>query len=356
MKRATHYALLSGVHATIPLAELRALLSILDCTSEIREVADRIVLISSSCPVLRAVAERSGMIVEVGRLLDVVHASEVGDDNVGELASRIAASLCSILGPGSTLRVSAKELRGLLKVDSTAIAGRLASKLAKHVSECGIALSPKSYTKELRLLLYADTLIVGLKEGERDLRRLNARRPSKRPFFYSGSLDPRLARALVNLSRPRPGDLYLDPFCGSGGFAIEAADMGLITLCGELDERLSKGALANVSFYGGGSHTDVVVWDARFTALRDNSIDAVSTDPPYGRSVSTRGVPLETLFLGFLEEVARVLRRGRYISSAAPHWVDVEELVEKAGLKPVELHYMRVHGSLTRKVIVALKP
>ncbi|MGI0079502.1 MAG: hypothetical protein ACRECH_07750, partial [Nitrososphaerales archaeon] len=48
-----------------------------------------------------------------------------------------------------------------------------------------------------------------------------ARRPRVRKFFLPSAIYPKLARALVNLSHSRRGDLFLDPFCGTGSLLIE---------------------------------------------------------------------------------------------------------------------------------------
>jgi len=47
-----------------------------------------------------------------------------------------------------------------------------------------------------------------------------------KPFSFSASLEPRVARAAVNLVA-EPGQAIIDPCCGSGTIVIEAASMGV---------------------------------------------------------------------------------------------------------------------------------
>ena len=48
------------------------------------------------------------------------------------------------------------------------------------------------------------------------------RRPRARPFFHPAAIFPKLSRALVNLSRVGAGEVFLDPFCGTGSLLLEA--------------------------------------------------------------------------------------------------------------------------------------
>ncbi|GIQ99269.1 MAG: hypothetical protein CM15mP6_2860 [Methanobacteriota archaeon] len=60
--------------------------------------------------------------------------------------------------------------------------------------------------------------------------------PTDRPFFKPVTLDPRLARLMVSLSfSGGPPSMIVDPFCGTGGIAIEASLLGLEVLASDLD-------------------------------------------------------------------------------------------------------------------------
>ena len=50
-----------------------------------------------------------------------------------------------------------------------------------------------------------------------------------RPYFSPISIHPRIARSMINLSNCKVGDTILDPFCGTGGILVEAADVGNVT-------------------------------------------------------------------------------------------------------------------------------
>ena len=70
-----------------------------------------------------------------------------------------------------------------------------------------------------------------------------------RPFFQPVSLEPRLARLMISLGHRRfrtyDGD---DPFCGTGGIAIEAMLAGLNVLASDLDPKMVKGTEENLQW------------------------------------------------------------------------------------------------------------
>ena len=348
-----YYAVLSGAHPTLPEAELRGILEALGHRYRIVERLDLLAVFHCSCPSSRGVAYRAGLVQETGRLLA---AAEARMESVLEAA--LALDWCNVLEPGDRVRVELRRLKGYAKKTIPGDAARrLAAELAPLFKRCGAEASPRRPTKTLVLLVTQGVALIGLREDEKPDQLLESHRPQRRPFFHPGSLDPRLARLFVNLSRARPPGPYLDPFCGTGGFPLEAQTLGIPSICGELDKKLAEGAWRNLKAYPGDAYTATIQWDATRLPLRDESIQAIGTDPPYGRSISLRGKQLQELHEGFIHEAARVLKKGAYLAMAAPHWSEetLEDLAREAGLQVIEKHYQKVHGSLARIIVVAKK-
>jgi tRNA (guanine10-N2)-dimethyltransferase len=177
------------------------------------------------------------------------------------------------------------------------------------------------------------------------------RRPKSRPFFHPGVLEPKLGRAFVNLSRVRGGDTFLDPFCGTGGFLIEAGLMGFRAVGMDLDAKMVRGATRNLRHYG--IEAELIHGDARQIPL--NRADGIATDPPYGRGTSTMGSNVKQILTDFLSEASGLLDRGKIICTAAPIELDPSTLAARSGFEVREEHRMRVHKSLTRSIVVAEK-
>ena len=349
-----YYALLSGLHPTLPLAELRGILEAEACQYRVVEKLDQLAIYTANSPHCGRAAWRAGLVHETGKVLAVAPAKL---QDLLEEASLL--DLCTLLPEGSRVRVEFTRVKGYAKEHLPDNTGRrLAEKLEPQARKCRVTLTPHRPTHTLHVIASQGTAIIGLVLERQDKKLLESHRPQRRPFFHPGSLDPRLARLFVNLARAAPPGPYLDPFCGTGGFPLEAQTLGIPSICGELVERLAHGARVNLQAYPGNQNTLAVVqWDAAKLPLRDNSIQSIGTDPPYGRSVSTHGRDIHQLHQQFLNEAARILKPRAHLAMAAPHWTEekLEEQAETAGLKILEKHYMRVHGSLTRIILITKK-
>lgn len=127
------------------------------------------------------------------------------------------------------------------------------------------------------------------------------RKNQERPFSSPISLDPVLARVMVNLSEVSAGEKLLDPFCGTGGILIEAGLCGIGVYGLDIQKDMVKGSRKNLEEYGIISH-DIRQGDiAEIDEVFEESFDAVVTDLPYGKASLEEEEPVEK-FLDFIEE------------------------------------------------------
>jgi tRNA (guanine10-N2)-dimethyltransferase len=153
----------------------------------------------------------------------------------------------------------------------------------------------------------------------------------------------------VNLAQPRKGDLILDPFCGTGGMLVEAGLIGCRVLGFDAKPHMLRGGLKNILHYGI-KPEGVAIADARYPPVA--KVDCIVTDPPYGRSASTLGTSTRLIVEDFLSAVRDTIPRGRRICMAAPKTVRIDDAGEEAGFKHIESHFVYVHRSLTREIVV----
>lgn len=202
----------------------------------------------------------------------------------------------------------------------------------------------KSPKEEYRAILSEDRCYFGRLLFTIDRGLYEKRNPGKRVFFHPGVMMPRMARALVNISCSSPGDLLLDPFCGTGGTLIEAEMLKIDAIGSDCDPLIIDGSRQNV--HAG----TLMVADVTSLPLRDASVDAVVTDFPYGQSVSIRKEDtMERLYDDALGELRRVLRRGG--RAVVVTHKDISEIAARH-MGIVQRHEQRVHKSLTRKILV----
>lgn len=167
---------------------------------------------------------------------------------------------------------------------------------------------------------------------------------SLRPFKHPAMLKPKLARALVNLSRPRKSCRLLDPFSGTGSILIEASAVGCTPIGVEIKHALPRGSLQNLRW----AHVagEVIRGDARQIPLR--RIDSIATDMPYGRMSGVVGESTDSSLNRLVEEMPDILTDGYAAIMVRERTVEHE--CDEA--KIVEKHYYREHDALTRKILV----
>jgi tRNA (guanine10-N2)-dimethyltransferase len=175
------------------------------------------------------------------------------------------------------------------------------------------------------------------------------RRPRRRPFFHPTAMPAKLARVMVNLAQPRLGDLVLDPFCGTAGMLVEAGLIGCRVVGFDAKPHMLRGGLKNLKHYGI-KPEGVAIADARYPPVA--KVDCIVTDPPYGRSASTLGTSTRLIVEDFLSAVREKIPRGRRICMASPKTIRIADIGEKAGFKHIESHFVYVHRSLTREIVV----
>ena len=191
-------------------------------------------------------------------------------------------------------------------------------------------------------ILKGRRLHLGLLKGEIDRPSFEARKSENRPFSHPISLHPRLARALVNLTGIKEGHTLLDPFCGTGGILLEAGLIGCNVLGGDIDQRMIDGTRLNLNHYN--IEPDLRLQD--ISCWRDHScqVDAIATDPPYGRSATTAKEPIDSLYKRAFEVCREALKPGGRLAIVLPEegYAD-NSIMEREFMVPV-----RVHKSLTR--------
>lgn len=189
--------------------------------------------------------------------------------------------------------------------------------------------------EQLRLYLLEEEYVLARLVQDIDRGLFEKRKNQERPFSSPVSLDPVLARVLVNLSGAKPREHVLDPFCGTGGILIEAGLCGVGVHGLDAQEKMVEGTEENLEKYGIISH-DIREGEVREApAIFEREFDAVVTDLPYGEASKVEGEPVED-FLA----VAEKLTDGKIVFMS-----DQENIRD---LEPE--HEIYVHKNLTRYV------
>ena len=253
-------------------------------------------------------------------------------------AATLALDAATIDRTGS-VAVRARDVRGTAGVDTQQAERALGAALVDR----GFDVDLDAPDHELRAVFAGDSCHLGWLAVESD-RGYGERAPTDRPFFQPGSMDPLLARALVNVAGARPGATVLDPMCGTGGLLIEAALVGAEPVGIDAQRKMIRGTRENLAAYGGGR---LLRGDATRLPLRDDAADAVVFDAPYGRQSKIERHDLADLVGGALREARRVAPRAVVVGDRS--WA---EAARDAGWTVTDTFERRVHRSLVRHVAV----
>lgn len=239
--------------------------------------------------------------------------------------------------PDGTFAVRCRKFGGMMRnVDSQKLAIGLGKELSKeHTVDLD---NPDNVIR----VVMSNKLHVFIDEYDVDRENFEERKVGNRPFFSPISLHPKFARALINMAGTKRGDTVLDPFCGTGGIAIEAAMMGFKTVVSDFDLEMVAGTRENMEWYGLDLH-DYCVCDVGDVGNVFGKVNRIVTDPPYGRSTHTGGELVESICGRALSSFPDILHEGGSVGLVFP-----EPLTAPPGLKLSGIEVQKVHRSLSR--------
>ncbi|MDY6965748.1 MAG: methyltransferase domain-containing protein [Halobacteriota archaeon] len=328
---------LSGEHDTLPRAEVLACFEALGIDYEEKRFFNQLLIVETDGFEGEPFSKRLAMSRHIFEVLGICEAEK---ETILKMVDELKVGFGKGLSFG--VRVKVKD-SGLSSTD-------LERSIGEAIHRKGYQVNLKTPGKIFRGVINGDLCVFGLLLSSVDRGRFEARLPHLRPFFFPGVLLPRIARTLVNLSRVRSGDALFDPFCGTGGILIEGGYVGAELFGGDVQQKMVAGSRTNLMHYG--LDARLIVGDAMRVPLKDDSMDAVVIDPPYGRSAIVKARSIEELYRQTLREVHRVLKEGRRLVIVSDFSFD--EQIEE-GFEIEERHSYRVHKSMTRHITVLVK-
>ncbi|MEA3281533.1 MAG: methyltransferase domain-containing protein [Euryarchaeota archaeon] len=334
---------LSGEHETLPESEVLACMRALDIEHNPVESPEQCLLLAirgDPYEISKRVSTRLAMthhIVSVLLKCDPLPTSILESVRDAEIA----------VPGGETFSVRVKRIKGSF-VQATRMERLIGEVIFERNSGAKVDLVNPDH--RFRVIVTKDSCVGGEVLASIDRRQFWNRSPHKKPFFYPGAISPDMARVIVNLCEIRTDDLVLDPFCGTGGILLEAGMIHARVLGIDVQESMVRGAGMNLIAHG--FEYQLASGDACNLPLKDGSIDAVVTDPPYGRSAVVMAESVESLYKKALPELYRVMKvggRAVVISDFELPWAD------EIGFVVTGLYKNRVHRSLTRHILVLHK-
>ena len=337
------FFLLSGEHEDLPFSELKAILETEGYHYRVSEKLDQVARLDANEDCLNTVVNRAAFV----RVCCLELFSCRADTTSIVKAMRLTC-LSKVLKEGESFAVRVKRVRNYApKLDVMAVERELGEIILN--TRAGVKVNLRKPDKTFIGIITDEKFAFGVKLAEIPAKPFVERRPRKKPFFHPSAMQAKLARCMVNLAKPKAGDLVLDPFCGTGTMLIEATLVGCRSLGLDVQRRMVRGTIRNLAHFKLESE-GVIVADARNLPLV--RVDCVVTDPPYGISSTTMKRTVGQIVKELLSTVHGMLDKGQRVCMAAPKTLKITQLGTALGYKHLESHLVYVHRSLTREIVV----
>jgi len=280
-----------------------------------------------------------------------VRLSKSGLDDIYDAAYRSGAHL--LIPLGASFAVRATRIGEGHDYTSLDVARYTADAIARAYEE-HYGSPPLVRLNSPSIVIYAevdgDRYRVGaLLAGEQSLHRRGYR-----VYDHPAALKSTIAYAMLRLAQARDGSTILDPMCGGGTVAIEAAllfERSRI-LCVDRSKRYIRGAIMNALASRTANRIEFYVHDSTQLdeIIEPGTVDYAVSNPPYGIKL---GNPWEVrrLYEEFLPSLRRVMRTGgrAAIITADPYYF--AKAARSAGFRIAHTRRVR-HGDLWTAVFV----
>lgn len=335
----------SQEHPELPKAELKAVMECENIVANISVITDGLVILKDiskdKCDTYYEIlTKRLGYTHEVHEIILTSSVDTLNDDVLSIDWSNYISE---------TFAVRVKRFHS--EIDTVATERKVGSLILENCNTLKVNLKkPKSL---VRVVAFEDIIYIAIEKIKLNKKHFENSKPHKRPFFYPGSMSPKLARCMVNLSRVTAGDLVLDPFCGTGGILIEAGLIGCKVVGSDIYWKMKNGTATNLEHFG---ITDFRTFNLDVRELKMyEKVAAVVTDPPYGISTTTGDIGGEDIFKEFFKAIYDNMKEDAYLCMASPHYVNLEPMADEVGFEIVEQYGIKMHRSLTRIISVIRK-
>lgn len=158
-------------------------------------------------------------------------------------------------------------------------------------------------------------------------------------LFSQAALRPSVAHALVWHSRPKPDEIFVDPFCGSGTIIAERAayPFGHI-IGGDISAEAAEVARGNAPKL---DRLIVRQWDARELPLDASSVDVVVSNLPFGEQI-LQADEIYDLYLKLMKQFKRVMKPGSHAVLMTDKVRELQRAADKFGIE----HFIEFEVSL----------
>jgi tRNA (guanine10-N2)-dimethyltransferase len=336
---ARYYAIVSGEHLKLAEVELSSILQAHGFQSALSQFGTFIEIRNVQNP-LTLILEQAVLIREAGLI--------IGETDVSSPDRLVRAeTMIDVLStPSLSFAVFVTDLSKSLKYEEKRnLAIKIGATIASITKATVCLDSPDVAFTIIRL---HDRLLLCRSFQSRFRKDILRKKTGSMPFFHPSMMNAALARILCNLAHVTPMSRVLDPFCGAGGILVEAVRIGAFTIGMDLNWTLLKGAEKNLTDI---PESRYVLLQADARAIPIRHVDVIVTDPPYGRTSSTRGMDSVDLISDAFHSAIDMIGSKTRFCICTDYSMNVYPELAKLGIDIKGKALVRVHSGLTREII-----
>jgi len=359
MTNKSYIVLLSGENPSLATMEIRALLSAFRGVS-IKKLSRRTLKVTITEAGLGEDKERqiilamkeAAMSHYIIEMIKKIHFVNFSENSLVKAVQKICWERYIHLSKTFSVRVKVYSKERKSVTPKPKECEKIIGKVIKEKTNARVNLNKSDV--QVVVLVIKNQLLIGIKVGDTCRKEVNKRQPSKRPYFHPSSMNAIYARTIVNLTNLMKSQIFLDPFCGVGGFLIESLKRGFISVGIDIDPKMIHGARKNLKFFfKDNKWFNLLLGNAEFIPF--SNVDGIATDPPYGRASSTHGKSILAVYEKVVKEFFRVLKSGGILVLVSPHYLDLKNLIDRTRFRVVGYSRVYVHKSLIREIFVLKK-
>lgn len=195
---------------------------------------------------------------------------------------------------------------------------------------------------EVWLTINGKTAVCGVRLSDRTMRHR-----TWKVEHLPASLRPTMAAAMVRLGGAAPGDIILDPMCGTGTIMAEQIELSkqrkagrVEVLGGDIDKNALRAAAANLKRVGPAL---LAQWDASRLPLARASVDRIISNPPFGKQLASPE-EIGPLYRALVRECDRSLKDGGRAVFLVSEMRPLRDAIRPVRWQPVRQVEVRVLG------------
>jgi 23S rRNA G2445 N2-methylase RlmL len=243
--------------------------------------------------------------------------------------------------------VSVEGRRGYSRFDVEQAAGpALATRFrGSYLARDVAGRAPGEADLSVRVFLRGTGATAAIRLGRRPLHRREYKQDTG-----AGTLHPPVAAALARLADPADGAVVLDPFCGDGTIAVEAALAypGARVVAADIDTDRLRNAAGNAG--RAAVRAALMRADAASPPVRPGAVAAVVTNPPWNLAVDASG-RLDASLAAFWVRLAELLAPDGRICVVADESLAAPEAVRRLGCPVTLATRIRLAGRVSHLVL-----